>query len=89
MKKIVKVNLFIALGYTILLNSLSFLFSKGENRPLFVMFTFFPVALIHFMIAGICMAVHHFQSKAESRNAYIVVFGLIWVLVVLVMVFNG
>jgi cation transport ATPase len=72
MKRIIKLNLFTALGYTVVLNLLALLFKKTSGLQLVFIAPVFFILVIHSMVATILMAVYHFQSKTEKRNEWLI-----------------
>jgi hypothetical protein len=81
MKKIFRQNALIAIGYTVVLFGISFLFSRYSQSTLAI--TLYVVfGGIHFMIMGVLMAINHFQSKLAERNGYMASFAFIWVLII-------
>jgi len=85
MKNIFKKNAITALCYTAFFMAISLFFGKS-GRGLILGFIYSFVAIIHFMLTGIFMAVYHFQSSIEKRNGYMASFGFIWALVLIVQV---
>ncbi len=82
-KKIFRLNAFIALGYTIFFVLLSILLSN-IGRGILLGLIYPIVAGIHFVIMGILMTINHFQLSIDKRNGYMASFFFIWVLLILV-----
>jgi len=83
MKSIFKKNALIAISYTVFFVGISFLFNEMW-QSIILGFVYSFVACIHFMIMGVSMAIYHFKEITNKRNGYMVSFGFIWFLVLLV-----
>jgi len=79
---IIKKNVLTCVSYMAIIFLLSLLFSK-QDRSLIFPFLFSIIAGFHFMVVGVLMAINHFNLKSEKRNAYMISFGVIWLLIVI------
>jgi hypothetical protein len=83
MKGIFGKNALIAIGYSLFFVVVSFFFDR-LTKSIIIGFVFNFVGCIHFMIAGIFMAIYHFKENYQRRNGYMASFAFIWSLLLLV-----